>query len=177
MSSLPSKCTELELVIHWKAGSLGSSTSQSSLLCNHYSIKFLTPHSEMSVNVLERTTIWARYLPFAQFWTIHKVKFSRPCRVTVDNMAIKYEHSNGCQHVKHSSLKIKITLLSCYKCYTILLSAFNPSRLAPVEHTCMCTGSHTHGDICHTLEQWAANYCARGARGYGMFKLVEQLVL
>ena len=51
-------------------------------------------------------------------------------------------------------------LLSCrYRKYTKLLSTFNPSRLAPVEHT------HTHGDRCHTLERWAADHSPQGSMG------------
>jgi len=47
-----------------------------------------------------------------------------------------------------------------------LSSAFNPSTLASVEHTHAHAQCHTHGDRCHTLEQWVAIHSAWGAWGY-----------
>ena len=53
-------------------------------------------------------------------------------------------------------IKIKITLLSCH---TKSLLRIWPIQVGTCwTHT--CTGSHTHGDRCHTLERWAANHSA-----------------
>ena len=41
-----------------------------------------------------------------------------------------------------------------------------PLLTHPGWHLLTCTGSHTHGDRCHTLERWAAIHSVRGAWGY-----------
>ena len=77
-------------------------------------------------------------------------------------------YSNGIESpLKCFKIKIRFIVMHIYIHTRNLSSAFNQSRLAPVEHARAHAQGHTLKEMPYTLEQWAANHSPRGAWGYG----------